>query len=308
MVSINTHKVAAIFLKYQQEIDQYHKNAYKKLLQFKKTNRLKNSANKFLVKIIFQFSNRNFFTVDNREYDNLVKEIGAVPKLKKKFYGKQKQTYLKDEILNILNYKARRGDFFPKCFQILEIKSCVYCNSQLTISVEKEDSGISAKFQLDHYYPKDQYPYLSVALLNLYPVCAACNLSKSNNIVNFILYDDNFSNNFKFEIDKKTLSDFILDRKTDVIVNFKGDELFEKQFNINAIYKTQSDITEELITKSLIYSASYRRKLIENFSINKINDSLINRFILGNYSEPNEVHKRPMAKFMQDIGRDIGLV
>ena len=104
------------------------------------------------------------------------------------------------------------------------------------------------------------------------------------------------------------MSDFILDRKTDVIVNFKGDELFEKQFNINAIYKTQSDITEELITKSLIYSASYRRKLIENFSINKINDSLINRFILGNYSEPNEVHKRPMAKFMQDIGRDIGLV
>ena len=41
---------------------------------------------------------------------------------------------------------------------------------------------------------------------------------------------------------------------------------------------------------------------------NKITEQMIKRFILGNYTEEQEIHKRPFAKFMQDIGKEVGLI
>lgn len=35
---------------------------------------------------------------------------------------------------------------------------------------------------------------------------------------------------------------------------------------------------------------------------------MIKRFILGNYTEEQEIHKRPFAKFMQDIGKEVGFI
>lgn len=52
----------------------------------------------------------------------------------------------------------------------------------------------------------------------------------------------------------------------------------------------------------------YRERLKDILKDNKISDTFINRFILGNYSEMEEIHKRPMAKFMQDIGKEVGLI
>ena len=44
------------------------------------------------------------------------------------------------------------------------------------------------------------------------------------------------------------------------------------------------------------------------FKSHRVNDNLIDRLILGNYSNPEEIHKRPMAKFMQDIGKEVCLI
>jgi ribosomal protein S27AE len=38
--------------------------------------------------------------------------------------------------------------------------------------------------QVDHHLPKTRYPLLSVALLNLFPICGRCNWNKSNSIPN----------------------------------------------------------------------------------------------------------------------------
>jgi hypothetical protein len=37
-------------------------------------------------------------------------------------------------------------------------------------------------------------------------------------------------------------------------------------------------------------------------------DAEIERFILGNYVLPEEINKRPLSKFMQDIAREAGLI
>lgn len=168
---------------------------------------------------------------------------------------------------------------------------------------------ITAKYQLDHYYPTDKYPYLSISFFNLYPVCASCNLSKSSNKLNFELYEDIRSNNFSFKLDKGSLVKFLITRnKSDLKIEFKGDKDYENMFSINALYSTQDDIAEEIIIKNQIYNKIYRKQLRDEFSRNGISDSLVNRFILGNYVEIEEIHQRPMSKYMQDIGKDIGLI
>lgn len=36
--------------------------------------------------------------------------------------------------------------------------------------------------QVDHHLPKTRYPLLSIALVNLFPICGTCNWNKSNSI------------------------------------------------------------------------------------------------------------------------------
>lgn len=309
MISIAKEDVFNILKTHKTEVDEFHQKSLVNLKEFRRENSLNNNCQKFLNSIIKEFSSENFITVNNLQFITIIDKIGVVPKCKKKFHNKSKESYFKDEILRILNYKGLRSSFFPIFFSELSIKSCVYCNSQLTLSIENDKGEISAKYQLDHYYPKDKYPYLSISIFNLYPVCASCNLSKSSNLLNFELYDDKLLNKFTFELDKKSLADFLISRnKSDLKIEFYGDDDFERIFNINAIYDTQDDVAEEIVLKSQIYDKIYRKHLRDEFFRNGISDTLINRFILGNYVEADEIHKRPMSKYMQDIGKEIGLI
>ena len=64
----------------------------------------------------------------------------------------------------------------------LNIKSCPYCNAQYTLTIQSKDKDSLAKFQFDHFFSKERYPYFSVSLYNLIPSCASCNHKKSNKI------------------------------------------------------------------------------------------------------------------------------
>ncbi len=287
-----------------------------KLKEFKRNNGiLKSRDTEYINKIIAEFETTNFISMSLSDLERIKSEIGEIPVCRRRFNGKKKATLLKDEILQILDYKKKRSKIYPEYFQKIGIKACVYCNSQLTITVEKDDGTAkeySAKFQLDHYYPKDKYPHLSVCLFNLYPVCSSCNLVKRNNPIDFKLYQNNVSESvFKFELNKRSKATFLSTRNhKDLEISFRNtsDLHYVDVFRVNDIYKTQYDIAEEIILKSLAYNSSYRKNLIRDFGKHRINNNLINRFILGNYVKENEIHKRPLAKFMQDIGKEAGLI
>lgn len=316
MISINKIQVEDLIKLFKSEIDEHHNNALQNLKKLLTNNKyLKTKESRFIRLIIREFKNSNFVSFPLNDMEGLIAKIGEVPpKRKIKFAGKSKESYLKDEILHTLNYLEKRTSFYPKYFQKLGIKSCVYCNSQLTIAIKrnKKLNEYNAKFQVDHYYPKDKYPYLSITLFNLYPVCASCNLAKSNNLIDFKLYDNQTNINlFHFELDIPSKAKFLITRNiNDLKIDFKkkGTVTYSDIFNVNEIYHTQKDVAEEIILKALAYNQTYREDLKSIFRSHRINDNLINRLILGNYSSPEEIHKRPMAKFMQDIGREVGLI
>lgn len=251
----------------------------------------------YLDKILQEFEIRNFMSISPSE----IKEV-------KNNIGKIESKYVSEKIQNILGYGNKRSSIFPKIFQKIGIKTCVYCNGQSTITIGEDK--ISARYQLDHYYPESKYPYLSIAIFNLYPVCASCNLAKKDEEYEnyFELYKEQTEPSpFKFKLNKASKALFLTTRNCEDL-----EVIFNSQFgdilNINKIYNEHQDIAEEIILKRLAYNEEYRKTLNKLCKKHKITKPMIKRFILGNYTEEREIHKRPFAKFMQDIGKEVGLI
>ncbi|WP_433627622.1 hypothetical protein [Chryseobacterium cucumeris] len=246
----------------------------------------------FLESIIEYFADKNFFTINPKE---AIETLKITPSKK-----------VKDLIYNEFNYEARRRDTFPNFFNFLGIKTCVYCHAQFALSFENSEGKFVGLLQADHYNSKDKYPYLSVAFYNLYPVCGNCNLNKSNIDVEFELYSNKApAINLQFKIeDKSFIKNFLEFDKSKLKIEIQYNEDYINKFYLNEIYKTQTDIVEELVYKSKVYNTTYR----ENLKKFDIDDPTIDRFIVGNYTLKDDVYKRPLSKMMTDIATDLDLI
>lgn len=58
----------------------------------------------------------------------------------------------------------------------LGLRTCPYCNANYTRASAKG----RFRADLEHFFPKSKYPYLSVTLYNLFPSCHTCNKLKSD--------------------------------------------------------------------------------------------------------------------------------
>ncbi len=221
----------------------------------------------------------------------------------------------RNELINRMGYKTLRNDFYPGYFEKLQIKACVYCNCQFALTVRRVNGKKIAKFQVDHALPKAEYPCFSISFYNLYPTCGPCNNSKSRSNISFILYSADYndyqSSKFQFELDKTSLIRYKVNWKdSDLKIKFedRGSGL-NKALSIESVYNTQKDIAEELVLKSMIYNKAYKQSLSEALTkLYKHKVPMLERLIIGNYLEEKDIHKRPMAKFTQDIARQLKLI
>lgn len=233
-------------------------------------------------------------------------------------------------LYKIFNYKSFRSSAKAIWFsESLMIKSCTTCNTQYTLKTYKKNNT-KLLFHLDHYFPKSVYPYLSLSYYNLIPCCASCNMSKSNKPFkineNIHPYIENFHDIARFNLNKKSLVDFLIDPnknhekieyKVELRSKYLGKIEYNKklqnylnEFKINEQYNQFKDVAAEMYLRSKYYHKVRRKELKEFFPSSSINitDELINRLILGNYHDDKDLLNRPLAKFMKDIGQDIKLI
>lgn len=337
MIAIPIKKVNAKISGYISEIDDFTLQAKTSLANIRRKS-LTPEESKYLDTLIPYFDKKELLVTAQPDELNRIKGvIGKVPKRhKKKGQRGRPPKSLKDKIIGCLNYEGLRRSFFPRFFKDIDIKTCVYCNSQLTVAAERTRYTVSkvrlkkskkvttkAKFQLDHFLPQSEYPGFSISLFNLYPVCGPCNNTKKITHVNFQLYSslsvDKIISNYSFELDTASIAKYKTTKDhNDIVILFHDPEKPDKNitvkgsltdtFDINGIYNTQKDIVEELYWISEVYTGSYKQDLLDSFSKLFTNSSLSNRILIGNYVEPENIHKRPMAKFTQDIARQLGLI
>ncbi|MEY5049779.1 MAG: hypothetical protein RLZZ175_3138 [Bacteroidota bacterium] len=221
-----------------------------------------------------------------------------------------------ESITNALRYTTLREKLLP-FYQNIKLKSCVYCNAQLTIVIDREVDQ-SGRFELDHFYPKSQFPFLAASFYNLIPCCSNCNKAKLDKKTLFNLYTEEQSDLsvFGFILTDDSKDKYLLTKDhTDLIVKFihlNGDnemlENHKSHFYIEELYETQKDILENLTTLSQVYNDDSKAELVDSFKELFPDKAMINRLIIGNYDSPEDIHLRPLAKFTQDIARELKLI
>ncbi|WP_150452109.1 HNH endonuclease family protein [Arenibacter lacus] len=209
----------------------------------------------------------------------------------------------------------------------LNIKSCVYCNTQYSLTI-RQKSGTKMLFHLDHFFSKEIYPYLSLSFYNLIPCCASCNMGKSDK--SFILddhihpYVDSLDDIAKYSADPGSLIKFLLninknEKEIRLLLELRnthlGDLKYQRKldnykihFRIEEQYDQFKDVVAETYLKSLYYNKARRKELADFFKSNygqTPSDDMIKRFVTGNYTESKDILKRPLAKMMKDISEDL---
>jgi hypothetical protein len=245
-------------------------------------------------------------------------------------HHKQFTTKFWASIVEAMRYEEMRSKEFLSLYKDLNIKACCYCNAQLTVvanvSFYKKPrlmKGLPkerrATFELDHFYPKSKHPFLATSFYNLYPSCSVCNKAKSTNPIDFKLYEETSNLDvFTFVLDRKTEQRYWKTKNREDLefkfqaINPIDDSLrdeYNEMFHIQGIYETQKDIIEDLLNIRDTYSKGYKAGLVSLANKKLFSDeAMIKKMLIGNYYRPEDVHKRPLAKFTQDIAKQIRLI
>tara|TARA_R110002033_G_scaffold9971_2_gene32693 strand:- start:12840 stop:13781 length:942 start_codon:yes stop_codon:yes gene_type:complete len=247
------------------------------------------------------------------EYSDLCKLVDYIKsnKLKTKLTIKQKDIFL-------TLYSRLNNALFVKD---LDIKVCPYCNRNYILNFNKKGKA-NATAQLDHFFDKKDYPYLSVSIYNLVPSCGTCNLRKSSKEEDiFYPYNESFNNSVKFKLkgikSREKLSiqnlDFFDEKRIELdyeILNKKEKvENHIEIFNIKNLYNEHKDIVSELLQKRVVYSDDYIDSLLDEYEGKLFNNKEdLQRLITSGYVEDKDINKRPLSKLIKDISEELDLI
>lgn len=201
--------------------------------------------------------------------------------------------------------------------ECLRIKTCLYCNCQYNFSITTEDNKRKLMFEVDHFYPKNKYPYLSLSFYNLIPCCANCNRAKKDidfNLQNAVHpYVTDFNDLVKFKPSNADVLSFLLNddskQNIKIMLEYKSKraEKHISTFRLKEVHNFHQDLIEEIFLRRYYYDPSTTRILREQFK-DIISEDTVKRFILGNYHRDEDINKRPLSKLTKDIAKAIGLI
>ena len=245
-------------------------------------------------------------------------------------HTKKSHTKLKDYFVE--RYKEKLESRYNKIdkkelVRITGVTVCPYCNRNFINVTEEANTS-----QLDHFFPKNEYPLLALCFYNLIPSCYGCNNKKSTSKFYISPYDESITDIdelLKFSLNIKS-ADFINNSESiDIIIKDDISEEELKQLeskdklsvrqkllkdkyviDTRSLYKLHTDVVQELLWKQEVYSNSYKIKLEEILATSdkKFSKYEIDRMIVGYYTDKENYGKRPLSKMVTDISKEIGLV
>lgn len=197
------------------------------------------------------------------------------------------------------------------------VSVCPYCNRQyITIYNDSESDTEKSTADLDHYYIKSAYPYLSLSLYNFVPSCQICN-SRFKKTKDFYIhphiypYTQEFGDSTHFVINLSPDLMKVKDRWDDPLI-LSLDSTSEpperkcaidnaiNTFHLNDVYRSHLDYAQEMFLKSQAYnetSISLLQPIFDQFGSN----FLLSDVFFGQYIQKESLHKRPLAKLARDI-------
>lgn len=224
------------------------------------------------------------------------------------------------------NHDKWSGWYFLK---LLSTATCSYCNSDGVFTLKcikrvkgkKVGKGQSAvmpkKSELDHFWPRAEFPFLGLSLYNLVPSCTRCNRNikgANHEPLGEMIhpYSHDFHEGAKFYAVFKDYKGLTRPNDTDVDVIIdrpnephsadlakrakKSAEFFHLEEVYNQIYELE---VNDVVRKVLYLPESYLADLRKRYP--GIEESVLNRMTLGTSLNPADINKLPHEKLRQDI-------
>ena len=229
------------------------------------------------------------------------------------------------ETINLENYNKIEGDVKWSAYSFvmeMNLKVCPYCNRNFITPLY--DTEAKTRGDLDHFLPKEKYPFLAMSIYNLVPCCKVCNSSLKS--TNEFSYEKNLSpyeerdieNMYTFTYKPKSYKDFYspIDEylEIDILYNNEEEQLVERMknnmkiFKIKELYSYHSDLVRKMIIRKSIYPKEYVKVLAANYE----------RLFEGEYDDidkivfdkpdDNEIKNTVLGKLKYDIWRELSEV
>lgn len=238
-----------------------------------------------------------------------------------------------DDFHTILKYifvdKGYAVDGFvdgKKVVSNLKLKVCPYCGQTYIASVSYPRGNGElhvARAQIDHFFPKGQYPFLALSYANFIPSCPGCNIShkhiedvidKDGRLRMMSPYDFDESK-FAFQFGLKSFEK-LCDENVEVKTKFKDDtpedraleDGYQHILGIDKLYEYHNDIVVDILIKKAIELTSQYLYYKEGVHINP---AFLNRYVTATYGyepDPKDDRNRIMSKFIRDIVRQVELM
>lgn len=209
--------------------------------------------------------------------------------------------------LTLNNYKNYNfHDVWNSYLFIFEsgIRTCPYCNRQYITPILTSNGKMRGT--LDHFVAKSKYPYFSMSLHNLIPVCYSCNSSfKGDTEFDFDdinPYEECIDDYIRFYADIKIDEPIHIHIKTKKLKSKDNIKKYIDTFKLEPQYNYHVNQVEDLVLKRLIYSEEYIKDIkytkLNNF---RISEKKIKEQLIGYTQDKLKINDEPLSKFKRDI-------
>ncbi|HEM3552414.1 MULTISPECIES: hypothetical protein [Streptococcus] len=202
----------------------------------------------------------------------------------------------------------------------LGVTVCPYCNRNYI-----NNRGDRFAAQMDHFYSKDEFPWLAVSLYNLIPSCGYCNHIKGTKALNVhpFIKKDVEETNLAFQYRYKSIDDIEVvispnkDKNQDIeAIKEKLQKLRDiETLNLKEAYEIHGIDIQNMLEREVRYSESYRDELRDMLKIDTVvqyydfylslTDDEIDRMIYGDVIFEEDIKNVSLGKFRKDIYQEI---
>lgn len=244
--------------------------------------------------------------------DELPRDLQNIPRIEK-----EKKDILLAEVFRYEEFSKKEE--FVALLKDMDVRVCPYCNMQHTFTVS--ENGSHVRPQIDHFKPKEKYPYFGISLMNLIPSCASCNLSKldeekailypyTDEMGYDMIFRTKMTKDFNYLFgDSNAIDEFdlVLEKK-DAGLNAEFVEKIENSkdiFHLKGLYDMQKSYVLNLFRKNYVFSDAYLDTIYKEFpEMFPLRSDMKNLLYLMDITK-KEWGKRALAKLTHDISKEM---
>ena len=265
--------------------------------------------NNDLVRVLLMGSFEEQKTLIKKIDEDLNILVGVDPDAKKNFIEQMKKLFVDGMYDN--------NKFFSKSEHVkrVDIEICPYCGRSYIYFAEhptKSNSKTMVKPAIDHFLPKDVYPYLAVNYYNLIPSCTTCNNSPckwTHDPIGDTRDKEYLMHPYLFDDDKigfSYLPTTMLYNKEHIKVkmdcdNTDLDEGYKKWLNLDQFYGKHNGMVKNMYIQLSGLQKAYQKFTGRTFSVPKAFIDGLPIVMFGYDLAPERAKEELMYKFKKDI-------